>query len=208
MLNVPPRWGSLVAVCLLMISVQLYINAEYFHSINAHPARWGSMVAVCLLMYSVQLYNNAHPARWGSLVAVCLLMFSVQLYINAHPARWGSLVAVCLLVFSVQLGVQTLPFLLSGELFPTDVRATCKVHCLKIITSLSWCCVRKNITISDVMAGNQWLALFSPSSPRHYEFKQTITIISLALLICFISQRFTQTRRGRTQGKQQSYWFN
>merc|ERR1719341_1872523 len=31
--------------------------------------------------------------------------------------QWGSLVAVCLLVFSVQLGVQTLPLILSGELF-------------------------------------------------------------------------------------------
>ena len=29
---------------------------------------------------------------------------------------------------SVQLGVQTLPLLLSGELFPADVRATCKVR--------------------------------------------------------------------------------
>ena len=29
----------------------------------------------------------------------------------------------CFLVFSVQLGIQTLPLLLSGELFPSDVRA-------------------------------------------------------------------------------------
>jgi hypothetical protein len=37
--------------------------------------------------------------------------------------RWGALATACLLVFSVQLGIQTLPSLLSGELFPSDVRA-------------------------------------------------------------------------------------
>lgn len=37
--------------------------------------------------------------------------------------RWGALITACLLVFSVQLGLQTLPLLLSGELFPSDVRA-------------------------------------------------------------------------------------
>jgi len=37
--------------------------------------------------------------------------------------RWAALVTACLLVFSVQLGIQTLPSLLSGELFPSDVRA-------------------------------------------------------------------------------------
>jgi hypothetical protein len=40
--------------------------------------------------------------------------------------RWASVCVACLLVFAVQLGVQTLPFLLSGELFANDVRAVCK----------------------------------------------------------------------------------
>ena len=40
--------------------------------------------------------------------------------------NWASLVTACGLVFSVQLGIQTLPFLLSGELFPSDIRAFCK----------------------------------------------------------------------------------
>ena len=40
--------------------------------------------------------------------------------------QWGALVTACCLVFSVQLGIQTLPHLLSGELFPSDVRAFCK----------------------------------------------------------------------------------
>ena len=47
----------------------------------------------------------------------------------------------CCLVFSVQLGIQTLPFLLSGELFPADIRAFCKgltrsFGCLLLIGSL------------------------------------------------------------------------
>ena len=40
--------------------------------------------------------------------------------------QWASVVTVCCQVFSVQLGIQTLPFLLSGELFPSDIRAFCK----------------------------------------------------------------------------------
>jgi len=70
---------------------------------------------------------------------ICLSTFSVFSYLgqtsDSPVYRWGSLVAVCLLVFSVQLGVQTLPFLLSGELFPTDVRATCKG------LTRSWTCI-------------------------------------------------------------------
>ena len=40
--------------------------------------------------------------------------------------KWSILVCACMLVFAVQLGVQTLPLLLSGELFPSDVRPACK----------------------------------------------------------------------------------
>merc|ERR1719414_1191076 len=55
--------------------------------------------------------------------------------------KWASLVTACLLVFSVQLGIQTLPFLLSGELFPSDVRAFCKgltrsAACLLLVANL------------------------------------------------------------------------
>ena len=39
---------------------------------------------------------------------------------------WGSLVSSSFLVFSVQLGVQTMPHLLSGVLFPADDRSTLK----------------------------------------------------------------------------------
>ena len=64
----------------------------------------------------------------------CLFAFSLFSYLidssstsNETVLKWASLISICLLVFSVQLGVQTLPLLLSGELFPADVRASCKV---------------------------------------------------------------------------------
>ena len=69
------------------------------------------------------------------LTIISLLLFSTFSYLISTSGRqervsslqWGSLLSSCLLVISVQLGVQTLPLLLSGELFPADVRATCKV---------------------------------------------------------------------------------
>ena len=42
------------------------------------------------------------------------------------------MVVACVLVFAAQMGVQTLPFLLSGELFANDVRAVCKGLCRSI----------------------------------------------------------------------------
>jgi len=88
-----------------------------------------------------------------SLTLVCLTSFATFSHLvhnlpqQSNSSRvesvfqWGSLVAVCLLVFSVQLGVQTLPLILSGELFPSDVRATCKgltraITCIFLVLSL------------------------------------------------------------------------
>ena len=55
--------------------------------------------------------------------------------------KWGSLVSSSFLVFSVQLGVQTMPNLLSGVLFPADVRSTLKgitrsIQCILLVTVL------------------------------------------------------------------------
>ena len=50
--------------------------------------------------------------------------------------RWSSMFATCLLVFAAQMGVQTLPFLLSGELFASDVRALCKGLCRGVTSAL------------------------------------------------------------------------
>ena len=46
------------------------------------------------------------------------------------------MLATCFLVFAAQMGVQTLPFLLSGELFASDVRAVCKGLCRGITCAL------------------------------------------------------------------------
>ena len=71
------------------------------------------------------------------LTILCLFLFSTFSYLissweglveDVFSLRVASLFSSCLLVISVQLGVQTLPLLLSGELFPADVRATCKVR--------------------------------------------------------------------------------
>ena len=70
------------------------------------------------------------------LTILCLFLFSTFSYLissweglveDVFSLQVASLFSSCLLVISVQLGVQTLPLLLSGELFPADVRATCKV---------------------------------------------------------------------------------
>ena len=42
--------------------------------------------------------------------------------------RWLTLVSACFIVTTVQLGVQNLPFIFSGDLFPADIRVICKVE--------------------------------------------------------------------------------
>ena len=55
--------------------------------------------------------------------------------------KWGSLASSSFLVFSVQLGVQTMPNLLSGVLFPANDRSTLKgitrsIQCILLVTVL------------------------------------------------------------------------
>ena len=55
--------------------------------------------------------------------------------------KWSSLIFSSLLVFSVQLGVQTMPNLLSGELFPSNVRSKLKgitrsIQCVLLVSVL------------------------------------------------------------------------
>ena len=60
---------------------------------------------------------------------VKLISRKIQLFVyifRSYGFKWAALITACCLVFSVQLGIQTLPQLLSGELFPSDVRAFCK----------------------------------------------------------------------------------
>merc|ERR1711936_1528772 len=70
-----------------------------------------------------------------------LISTSPQLVEDVFILQVASLLSSCFLVISVQLGVQTLPLLLSGELFPADVRATCKgftraVTCILLLLSI------------------------------------------------------------------------
>lgn len=65
-----------------------------------------------------------------ALTVIGLTFFAIFTYLSEHSQqsayKWLSLTTTCFIVFSVQLGVQTIPFMLSGELFPTDIRAMCK----------------------------------------------------------------------------------
>jgi len=82
------------------------------------------------------------------LTILCLVVFASLSWALTAPLQsqrstlqWAALLAACLLVLSVQLGVQTLPLILSGEIFPADVRATCKgltraVTCVFLLLSL------------------------------------------------------------------------
>jgi len=101
------------------------------------------VIGVCRLISSLMLARllTNLPRRSMYFVSIILtiislITFSTFSYLIYHPQimsysplsifQWASLVSACLLVFSVQLGVQTLPLLLSGEIFPADVRASCK----------------------------------------------------------------------------------
>ena len=102
------------------------------------------MIGLCRLLSSLTLARLLRDFPRRSMYAISLMMTSISLISfslfsfllpSAHllyptyitGIKTGCLASVCLLVFSVQLGVQTLPLLLSGELFPADVRASCKV---------------------------------------------------------------------------------
>jgi len=116
------------------------------------------LIGVCRLVSSLtlaRLLKNFHRRSMYfisiTLTILCLITFSSFSYLISNPEslsienvsvlKWASLVSACLLVFSVQLGVQTLPLLLSGELFPADVRASCKgltraITCIFLVLSV------------------------------------------------------------------------
>jgi len=145
------------------------------------------VIGICRLLSSLALARLLQSVSRRSmyfisvsLTLLCLLSFSVFSYlIQYQPAvrgnslesvfQWCSLVAVCLLVISVQLGVQTLPSILSGELFPSDVRATCKgltrsITCIFLMLSLKLYPVfEENIHVfGTFIMFSSLLFLFSP----------------------------------------------
>merc|ERR1719219_1005283 len=62
-------------------------------------------------------------SAWLTIASLASFATCITFIHSSSISRWAAVVTACLLVFSVQLGIQTLPSLLSGELFPSDVRA-------------------------------------------------------------------------------------
>merc|ERR1719483_1340285 len=115
-----------IGVCRLMSSLALASLLKHFHRRFMYFISI-TMTIICLITFSTLSYFISQPK---SLSSSNLIVF-----------QWASLVSTCLLVFSVQLGVQTLPLLLSGELFPADVRASCKgltraITCIFLVLSV------------------------------------------------------------------------
>ena len=78
-------------------------------------------------------------------IYICVHIYSDFLLLGNGDIRnilkWVSLLSACCLVFFAQLGIQSLPTLLSGELFPADIRAfgkglTRSLACLLMLGSL------------------------------------------------------------------------
>ena len=68
-----------------------------------------------------------------------LAIFSTILLLSDHLRDWKigipqtllswlSLASACCIVFSVNLGIQPMPLLMSSELYPSNIRAFCKVR--------------------------------------------------------------------------------
>ena len=73
--------------------------------------------------------------------ATCNHLIHEDILPYQNVLKWMALGSAGLLVFSVQFGVQTLPILLSGELFPADVKPKCKalvrcIQCILLVSSL------------------------------------------------------------------------
>jgi len=63
---------------------------------------------------------------------------------------WLTLLSSCMLAFSVQIGIQSMPHLLSGELYPGDIRAKGKsisraITCVMLLSTLKLYLPMKNV---------------------------------------------------------------
>ena len=118
-------------------------SSEVCHHTSTMAYFSAIVIGLCRLLASLSLARilmtfSRRTMYFVSLVLtiLCLFLFSTFSFLissweglveDVFSLQVASLFSSCLLVISVQLGVQTLPLLLSGELFPADVRATCKV---------------------------------------------------------------------------------
>ena len=115
----------------------------------------GAMRLIASLLFSKLLYHYRRRSMYffsAILTIISVLIFATCNYFLSNTngilsnycnniVQWISLISAGSLVFSVQLGVQTLPLLLSGELFPSDVRPICKgiarcIQCILLVICL------------------------------------------------------------------------
>ena len=114
-----------------------------------------TMIGACRLVSSLMLSSLLYRFRrrtmyfWSAamtvfslfLFATCNYLLGEDRFEDVKALRWIALAGACTLVFGVQLGVQTMPLLMSGELFPSDVRPRCKsiarsIQCLLLVGCL------------------------------------------------------------------------
>ena len=104
------------------------------------------IIGVVRLVASLSLTNLLVIFRRRTLyvVSTCgtvlsLSVFATILFVSDHISSWHieghedllnwlSVISACLLVFCVNLGVQPMPLLMSSELYPSELRAFCKVR--------------------------------------------------------------------------------
>ena len=123
----------------------------------------GAMRLIASLLSSKLLYHYRRRAMYffsAILTIISVLIFATCNYFLSNTngilsnywnniVQWISLISAGSLVFSVQLGVQTLPLLLSGELFPSDVRPIYKgiarcIQCILLVICLKVCIIWSN----------------------------------------------------------------
>ena len=120
-----------------------FIILPFYHVYN--------IVSFITLSYNVLfIMLNVRDFISGILTVISLFSFATSNLIHHEKIgtkelqtamKWGSLVSSSFLVFSVQLGVQTMPSLLSGVLFPANDRSTLKgitrsIQCILLVTVL------------------------------------------------------------------------
>ena len=124
----------------------------YMAAILIGSLRLVASLAASKLMYHYRrrdMYFTSAGLTVFSLVsfATCNHLIHEDILPYENELKWMALGSAGLLVFSVQFGVQTLPMLLSGELFPADVKPKCKalVRCIQCILLVS--CLKVSVNL-------------------------------------------------------------
>ena len=120
-------------------------NNDHVHTVSQSANVAAILIALVRFVSSLTLAKLLVKFRRRTLYSLSavatvlsLILFATTLYISDHVhlwhreheediLNWLSVVAACLIVFSSNLGIQPMPMLMSSELFPSEVRALCKV---------------------------------------------------------------------------------